>query len=308
MQLHRLSWNARPLRTLEAIARLGSVSAAADELGYTQSAASQQLAALEREAGLALVERGARPLRLTQGGEVLLKHAQDVLAGFVAIESSLVELHGLATGTLRLAAFTSSLATFIPPAIAELTRQHPDIAVEITAAEPPVAIASLRAGAADLAVLYRTGPTPPDDRLKRQRLLDDALQVVLPEQHPLARREQIQLAELAGVPIVAPRADRAARGHRSLVEELFVASGITPSIAYEVDDLRAAQAFARAGLAVVLMHGLTIPELHPGIAVRRLVDAATGTRTVEVATLGGRHWPPADAMTELLIERHRKGS
>ena len=298
----RLSWNARPLRTLEAVGRLGSVSAAATELRYTQSAASQQLAALEREAGLSLVDRGARPLQLTEAGEILLGHARDVLAGFVAMESALLELHGMAAGTLRLAAFTSALATFVPPAIAEFTRLHPDIAVEVAAEESPAAIAALHAGAADLALLFRTDPMPQVDGLRRRTLFEDPLYVVLPEQHPLARRDRVRLAELAGLALVAPRLDRPARVHRELVETLFAAAGITPRIAYEVDDLPAAQALARAGLAVVLMHGLTIPNTHPGIAVRPLVGAEAGTRMIEIASLDRRRWPPADAMTNILIK------
>jgi DNA-binding transcriptional LysR family regulator len=89
--------------------------------------------------------------------------------------------------------------------------------------------------------------------------------------------------------------------HRELVETLFAAAGITPRIAYEVDDLPAAQALARAGLAVVLMHGLTIPSTHPGITVRPLVSAEAGTRVIEIASLERRRWPPADAMTNILI-------
>lgn len=299
----RLSWNARPLRALEAIARLGSVSAAAEELRYTQSAASQQLAALEREAGVTLVERGARPLRLTEGGETVLRHAQAVLAGFVAIESALVELHGLATGRLRLAAFASSLATFIPPAIAELNGRHPGIGVEVTVLEPPDATSALRAGAADLAILHRTGPASPNDGLRRRTLCHDPLCLVLPDGHPLAARDPLPLGEFARVPIVVPRADGPARAHRQLVEQLFAAVGISPCVAYEVDDLRAAQALARAGLAVVLMHDLTIPQPHPGLEVRSLANVEEGTRTIEIASLDGRHWPPAQAMADLLLQQ-----
>jgi hypothetical protein len=94
----------------------------------------------------------------------------------------------------------------------------------------------------------------------------------------LAALEEVSIDGLAGLPMVMPRADRAARSHRVLVERLLAAAGVAPRIAYEVDDLPAAQALARAELAVVLMHELTIPASHPGIAVRPLRGGEEGTR------------------------------
>lgn len=297
----RLSWSARPLRTLEAIARLGSVSAAAEELGYTQSAASQQLAAFEREAGLTLVDRGARPLRLTEAGELILRHAEGVLSGFTGMESVLAELHGLAQGGVRLVAFASALASVVPPAVAEFTRRHPEVAVDVALAEPIAAASALRAGAGDLAIMYRMEAAP-DDGLRRRILFRDPLNVVLPEGHPLAARKQIRFADLDGLPMVAPAADRAGRPHRVLIERLFAGADVTPRIAYEIDDFAGAQAMARAGLAVVLMHGLTVPDPHPGIILRSLAHGDEGTRTIEVATLEGRRWPPADTLADLIVE------
>jgi DNA-binding transcriptional LysR family regulator len=302
MQDHlRLAWNARPLRTLEAIARLGSVSAAAGELGYTQSAASQQLALLERAAGVTLVVRGVRPLRLTEAGERVLPHAQAVLAGFVGIEGALAQIHGLAVGRVRLVAFVSALATIVPPAVADLARRRPELAVEIAAAEPGPAVAALRAGAADVAVLYRIGASNDDDGLHRRAVLSDPLCVVTAERHALSEHDTVALGALATVPLVAPRRDGPARPQRLLIERLFAAAGAEPRIAYEVDDLPAAQALVRAGLAVVLMHGLTIPAAHPGLDARPLDDAGQGTRVVEVATLEARSWPPADALADLIV-------
>jgi DNA-binding transcriptional LysR family regulator len=299
----RLSWNARPLRTLEAVARLGSVSAAAVELGYTQSAASQQLAALEREAGVSLIERGVRPLRPTPAGALVLGHARAVLEGFVAMESVLGEIHGVARGAVRLAAFGSALASVVPPVLSEFAAQRPGVEIEIAVAEPDAAMAALRAGAADLAVMHRTAEPPPDDGLRHRPLMRDPLLVVLPAKHPLARRRRVPLRALDGVPLVAPSAERAGRPHRLLVDRLLRGAGVEPRVAYEVDDLASAQALARAGLAAVLMHRLTIPDPSPGLALRPLADAAEGDRTIEVATLAARRWPPADALAALLVER-----
>jgi DNA-binding transcriptional LysR family regulator len=161
------------------------ISAAAEELGFTQSAASQQLAAFEREAGLTLVDRGARPLRLTEAGGLILRHAQGVLGGFTGMESAIAELHGLAQGGVRLVAFASALASVVPPAVAEFARRHPDVAVDIALAEPIAAASALRAGAGDLAIMYRMEAAP-DDGLRRRILFRDPLNLVLPEDHQLA--------------------------------------------------------------------------------------------------------------------------
>src|SRR5918911_1775259 len=109
----------RRLRVLRAVAQHGSFSAAADALSYTQSGVSQQIAALEREAGALLVQRNARGVRLTEAGEALVRHAEAILARLAEAEAELEAIAGLRGGRLRMAAFESAGATLIPPAIAE---------------------------------------------------------------------------------------------------------------------------------------------------------------------------------------------
>src|SRR3954453_22659208 len=138
----------RRMRVLREVSRRGSFSAAAESLAYTQSAISQQIAALEREAGTRLVERNARGVRLTDAGGALVDHADAILARLADAEAELEAIAGLRGGRLRLVAFPSAGATVMPEAIARFRARHPGVELTLEPAEPQPSIAKLRAGAA----------------------------------------------------------------------------------------------------------------------------------------------------------------
>lgn len=273
------------LRAFALILDLGSISAAASVLGYTQSAVSQQLAALEREVGMALVDRAQRPLRATAAGEALRPHAERVLAELGGAESALEDVRG-GTRRLRLAAFTSALSSFVPQAVRDLRRAHPQLVVQVFQLETLEALERLRSGGADLAVVHHMpGVAAPETAgLKRRSLLVDHLYVVVPAGHRLARRDTVSLADLEAEPLILPRRDTPAGRFRSLVEHLCSQAGFAPRVAYELDDLPAAQAFVAAGIAIVPMHGLTLTTVPPGATARPLTERPAGSRTIEVLT------------------------
>jgi DNA-binding transcriptional LysR family regulator len=298
----------RRLRAFVLVVDLGSISAAATVLGYTQSAVSQQLAALERELGTALVDRTRRPFRSTPAGEALRPHADRVLAALAGAEAAVEDSRGGGPRRLRIAAFPSALSSFVPIAVRDLRRTEPDLVVQVLQRETREAVESLRQGAVDLAVVHHMPgvAVPPTHGLERHKLLTDPLRVVLPERHRLARHESVRLADLENEPLLAPRRDTPAARFRSLVEHLCAEAGFRPRIAYEVDDLVAAQAFAAAGIAVVLMHGLTIATSTQGIAIRPLADGAAGSRTVEaIVPSGPRPTPVAELMRHLARSARR---
>src|SRR5919112_5076937 len=146
------------LRTLHKVAEHGSFSRAADDLGYTQSAVSQQIAALEHEVGLTLLNRAVRPVALTETGRVLVAHAKSVLEHLATAEAQLDAIRGLRAGHLRLAAFGSSLATFVPTALARFRGLHPDVELSLVEAEPSASLPLLRTGEVDLALVYGFEP------------------------------------------------------------------------------------------------------------------------------------------------------
>src|SRR5215210_7778112 len=147
----------RRMRVLREVALRGSFSAAADALSFTQSAVSQQVAALEREAGAVLVERGARGVRLTEAGEAVVRHAEAILARLAEAEAELEAIAGLRGGRLRMAAFESAAATIMPLAIARFAQAHPAVELSLSLLEPEESVAALRAGDIDLGVTFDGG-------------------------------------------------------------------------------------------------------------------------------------------------------
>jgi DNA-binding transcriptional LysR family regulator len=288
------------LRAFALVLDLGSISAAATVLGYTQSAVSQQLAALEREIGATLVDRSQRPLRETHAGAILRPQVERVLAALAGAEATVRDLRG-GTSRLRLAAFPSALSSFVPTAVRDLRRTHPELVVQVVQLETHAAVECLRAGDADLAVVHHMPgvAVPETGGLQRRPLLVDHLYVVVPQGHRLARRDAVSVADLEAEPMILPRRDTPAGHFRAVVEQLCAQAGFAPRVAYELDDLPAVQAFVAAGIAVVPMHGLTRATVPPGATARPLAERPAGSRTIEALA-------PAIARTQLvedLLER-----
>src|SRR5215218_2758698 len=188
----------RRMKVLREVAVRGSFSAAAESLSFTQSAISQQIAALEREAGCSLVQRNARGIRLTEAGEALVRHADAILARLGEAEAELEAIAGLRGGRLRLASFESAAATVMPVAIAGFAKAHPAVELSMTLLEPEDAVAALRAGDIDLAITFGSGRQEDrdGDGVTHHHLLEDPMYLVLPADHPLARRRGVRLADL----------------------------------------------------------------------------------------------------------------
>src|SRR5204863_7028112 len=184
----------RRLRVLREVAAHGSFSAAAESLAYTQSAVSQQIAALEREAGTVLVDRSARGVTLTDAGEALVRHADAILARLADAEAELEAIAGLRGGRLRLVAFPSAGATLAPRAVAAFRERHPAVDITLIPGEPEDGLAALKAGETDIALLIESGfETCYDQAIERTPVMEDPMYVVLPAGHALADRRRRRL-------------------------------------------------------------------------------------------------------------------
>jgi DNA-binding transcriptional LysR family regulator len=272
----------RRLRVLQAVVETGSVTRAAARLSYTPSAISQQLATLEREAGLALVERAGRGLRPTAAGRLLADHATGVLARLDEAEAALGALRDGRTGRVSVVAFSTAGASLVPIAVRDFRRDHPGVAVDVAVAEPDEAVDRVRSGRCDVGIIVPPGdPATVLADLHSRHLLDDPYRVVLPADHALADRARIRLADLAGEPWIGTAS---APGYcQQQVLDACVAAGFTPRYAIEADEYPATQGYAAAGLGVALVPLLALGATAPGAVVRR-VDGPEPARRVCAVT------------------------
>jgi DNA-binding transcriptional LysR family regulator len=285
------------LRVLREVAHRGSISAAANALDYTQSAVSQQIAALEAETGLALLERHPRGVSLTAAGQTLVGHAEGILAQLEAAEESLRAISGLRGGRLRMASFPSAGATLMPRAIAEFRAAHPDVELSLAEGEPEEIAPRLRGGELDLALLFEfEGQSLDAGRASRVELLEDPMFLALPKEHRLAARERLRLADLAGEAWVQTSAASNCSRH---VVRCCHAAGFEPNVAFESDDYQTVQGLVAAGVGVALIPRMALSAAPEQIAVRSLDDGPV--RSVIAATPpSARLVPAAGAMVGIL--------
>jgi len=292
----------RGIRALCEVASRGSYSAAADALDLTQSAVSQHLAALERETGLPLVERGTRPTALTEAGYVLARHGRAVIARLDAAAQELAEIAGRRAGRLRLGSFPTALTTFVPQALARLRTEHPTVVLSVVDDHMQGLLPRLVDGELDLAVIFdhETLPGSAPDGLRRIHLFDDTYQALLPAGHRLARRRRaLRIADLAEEVWVGGRTDSA---WFQIVRHACRASGFEPRASLASDDYRAVQAFVAAGLGIAVVPGLAARHAPPGVEVR-VLGAGAPVRRICVAHVEDGFQPQvARAMTGILQE------
>ena len=301
------------LRVLVAVARCGSVTAAARALNYAQPSVSHHLARLEAETGTKLIQRAGRGIRLTDAGRLLAERAAEVIGRLDAAENELAAYTGLRAGRLRLAAFPSALGTIVPAAAAMLREHQPDVDLRLTEAEPPEALRMLRAGYVDVALVFRYSPDLPgadgppvpgqeaglgDDEggidltegLREKLLLDEPVHLVTS-----AQGGADPPAELAGYARHRWIAG-CDRCRANLLRQCALA-GFTPKIAFTTDDYVAVQALVAADLGVSTLPALCLRAArHPGI---RTVALPGARRYVFAVRYGDPPDPPA---VKLLME------
>jgi DNA-binding transcriptional LysR family regulator len=292
----------RRLQVLREVARARSLSAAAAALSYTPSAVSQQIAALERDVGTGLVDRGPRGARLTDAGRALVRHAEEILGRVADAEDELQAMVGLRTGRLRLGAFSTAGAVLVPRAVVAFRSRHPGVDVRLVELDPEEAIAHLRRREVDLALIYQfpVEEVPPLADLHYAHLLDDRLYVALPEGHRLATRSRLRLAELAEEQWVQG-VYRGSTLH--VLPAACRAVGFEPEIVFRSDDHMAVQGFVAAGLGIAVIPQLALPTARADIAIRPLeVEGDLLTRTVGVAMPAGLYRPPASVAMIGILE------
>jgi DNA-binding transcriptional LysR family regulator len=296
--------NVGRLRVLKEVAYRGSLSAAAEALSYTQSAVSQQIATLEAETGMALLERHPRGVSLTAAGQTLVGHAEGILAGLEAAEAALGAIAGLRGGRLRVASFPTAGATLMPLAIATFRSSYPDVELTLVEGEPEEIVPRLRAGELDLALLFEfDGETLPAQGITRVDLLEDPMYLALPPAHPLAGRARLRLADLKDEPWV--QTSRASPCARHVVRCCH-AAGFEPQVSFESDDYQTVQGLVAAGVGVALIPELAISVVRHDIVIRALSPSPPVRQVIAAAPVGARLVPAAPAMLGILEAAARR--
>jgi DNA-binding transcriptional LysR family regulator len=281
----------RRLRLLRELHERGTIAAVADALQFTPSAVSQQLAMLERETGVRLLERAGRGVRLTDPALVLVEHANALLERAAIAEADLAAAMGTITGRGRIAGFQSVALKLALPAMQALAREAPRLRCEFVEAEPEQALPALAIGDVDLVLgdEWQHQPWGLPTVLDVHPLFRDPVYLVLPSRHPAARRhpEAVPMAELAG--------EAWTTGHAAMSWEEMTQrtcrehGGFEPDIRHRTNDATVGLALVARGLAVTLLPDLVLPARHPGVVLRRVAEAALDrgifavTRTTDAA-------------------------
>jgi DNA-binding transcriptional LysR family regulator len=283
----------RRLLTFREVANRRSFSRAAEALALTQPAVSQQVAALERQLGVRLLERGPGGPTPTAAGALLLAHADAIAERLAQADAQLAELVAAERETLRVGAFPSALGSIVPAAIARLHEQCPEVQVEAVEGSAQANGAAVAAGELHVAVCFQdlTAPRHAPDGTERHELGEESMLALLPAGHPLAGRRRIELAALADETWTAPSRDH-------LVHRACVAAGFEPRIAYVCRDPLAIGELVGGGLAVTLLPELLAGRL-PGVATIPLEEDLARRSLYALTAASGVRPPTRDFITAL---------
>lgn len=265
------------LRILAAVSRSGSMAGAAAELSYTQSAVSQQIRKLEAELGVALVERHARGVRLTEAGHAAVRRAESIEAQLAGLDSDLKELDGGHTGTVRFGVFPTFAASLLPEVVVGLRAAHPEIRLAIHSSRIIPLHDALKTGQLDVALTwdYPWNQSSDSEFVTHQLLLDSTV-LILPRTHRLARRDTVDIGELQEEEWIVR-----AGGHPTadLLFRCAHTAGFRPKVAIEASDYQEAQAMIAAGLGILMCPRLATSSLRDDVVICGL-DASIPSRRI----------------------------
>ncbi|MFJ5973046.1 LysR family transcriptional regulator [Streptomyces sp. NPDC093060] len=282
------------LRVFRAVAEQGTFTAAAASLGYTQSAVSRQIAAIERAAGAELLERRRDGVRLTAAGRVVMRRATVVLDEIDAAARELSGLPGQA-GTVRLGWFPSAGAVLVPRALTALRRTDPGLNVVGREGGTPALVRALRAGSLDLAVLASAPPFRPPDAesppLVLRTLTERALRLAVPATHPLARGDFVDVADLRGQRWIA-----GSSSGEDGVMGVWPGLDERPDIGHTARDWLAKFHLVAAGCGLTTVPASLAPAAPAGV---RILPVRGGPQEQRRLLLARLPHPPAEAVTRV---------
>ncbi len=291
---------------LRVVARAGTITAAAHDLGYTPSAVSHQLRSLSRDLGVVLLEPEGRNVRLTAAASLLLRRSDALFAHWESIRGELHETAGGSTGRLSLAGFSTAASALLPPVATAAMREFPDSRIQIVEADPSVCVDMLLAGSVDVAVVVGTTglPASDDPRFVQEPLMEDRLDLLVPAGHRLAGRASVLLAEAAEEGWIM---DRPGSAHHELVASACLTAGFTPRHLHRVMEWDTGAALVAAGFGVALIPRLARLPGQDDLVRVPLRGDPTPARHVRTLVRGGTAQQPEIALArqELRVEAAR---
>lgn len=279
----------RRLRVLREVIARGSFSAAAESLHLSQSAVSQQIAVLEREVGVPLLERTSDGPKLTAAGEALMEHGDAVICRLEEAERELAQIAGLEGGRLRLASFPTASATLMTRALSLFRQRFPKVELRFSEDEPEDAFPGLKRGEFDLTVVfdYPAFPLEFARDVEAEMIYEEPMQVALPPGHPLAAAKSVRIEDLSGEEWLCGLLPSSCKEQ---VLNLCREAGFEPKISFQSEDYEVLKGFVAGGMGVTIL-----PELaggHPGIELRP-VRGQKPVRRVWAVTRESESRPPA---------------
>jgi DNA-binding transcriptional LysR family regulator len=289
----------RRMRVLQEVLERGSFSAAAESLHLSQSAVSQQVAVLEREVGVPLLERTSDGPKLTTAGETLMTHGDAVMCRLEEAERELAQIAGLEGGRLRLASFPTASATLMTSALSLFRQRFPNVELQFSEDEPEDSFPGLKRGNFDLAVVFDYPSFPLDFSrdVEAEMIYEEPMWVALPPGHPLAAAKSVRIADLADEDWLCGALPSSCREQ---VLGLGRDAGFEPRISFQSEDYEVIKGFVAAGLGVTIL-----PELaggHPGIELRPVRGEKPVRRVWAVTRENESRSPAAEEMLGILRE------
>src|SRR4051794_1921489 len=289
----------RRIRVLQEVVTRGSFSAAAEALHLSQSAVSQQIATLEREVGVPLLQRTSEGPKLTAAGEALMVHGDAVMCRLEEAERELAQIAGLEGGRLRLASFPTASATLMTSALSHFRQRFPKVELHFTEDEPEDSFPGLKRGDFDLAVVFDYPDFPLDFArdVEAEMIYEEPMRVALPPGHPRAGAKSVRIADLAEDDWLCGDLPSSCRDQ---VIELCREAGFEPRISFRSEDYEVIKGFVASGLGVTIL-----PELaggHPGIELRAVRGQKPVRRVWAVTRESEARSPAAEQMLGILRE------
>jgi len=277
----------------------GSFSAAAESLHLSQSAVSQQIAVLEREVGVPLLERTTEGPKLTAAGDALMEHGDAVICRLEEAEREIAQIAGLEGGRLRLASFPTASATLMTRALSVFRQRFPKVELRFSEDEPEDSFPGLKRGDFDLAVVFDYPDFPLDFArdVEAEMIFEEPMRVALPPGHPLAAGKSVRVADLAEEDWLCGALPSSCRDQ---VIELCREAGFEPRISFRSEDYEVIKGFVAGGLGVTIL-----PELaggHPGIELRPVRGQKPVRRVWAVTRESESRSPAAEQMLGILRE------